>query len=120
MPEDEIYKSDFDYKKVGKRVKEYRKAAGLTQPQLAEAVHITPQHMSRLERGVHRSYLHTFADIARVLNVSLEALIEDQLATNSSLAQQHFAEKFRLLTSGQQKLVCDYMDFISKYKIELK
>ena len=38
-----------DYKQIGKQIRKYRKARGLTQEELAGAVDISPTHMSHIE-----------------------------------------------------------------------
>jgi transcriptional regulator with XRE-family HTH domain len=58
--------------KLGRRIKELRKKADLTQEQLAERVQIAPRHLSRLERGVHFPSLDTLEMIAINLRVPLK------------------------------------------------
>jgi SOS-response transcriptional repressor LexA len=58
---------------VGRRVKDARRAAGLTQLQLAEAVGITQSTISELEKGESRATKH-IARIAHACNVSVEYL----------------------------------------------
>lgn len=69
--------------RIGKRIKELRKQAGLTQEELAGQVHIDPQHMSRLERGKYFPSLETLELIAQNLDVPLKDLFvfpEDETA----------------------------------------
>ena len=40
-----------EYKKIGKRLKEYREKAGFTQEALAESVGCSSTYISALERG---------------------------------------------------------------------
>ena len=65
-------------RKIGARVAEYRRAAGLTQEKLAEKVRVTPGTISRLERGVSAPSLKTLAQIAEVLQVALPELFNFQ------------------------------------------
>jgi len=58
---------------IGRRVKEARRAAKLTQLQLAEAVGITQSTISELEKGESRATKH-IARIAYACNVSVEYL----------------------------------------------
>ncbi len=69
--------------RVGKKIKELRKQAGMTQEQLANQAHIDPQHMSRLERGMYFPSLETLELIAQNLGVLLKDLFvfpEDETA----------------------------------------
>lgn len=70
-------------KRIGRRIKELRKQAGLTQEQLADRVQIDPRHMSRLERGVYFPSLDTLELIAQSFSVLLKDLFvfpEDETA----------------------------------------
>jgi transcriptional regulator with XRE-family HTH domain len=57
--------------KLGRRIKELRKQACLTQEELAGRVDIAPRHLSRLERGVHYPSLDTLEMIALTLRAPL-------------------------------------------------
>ncbi len=50
--------------KLGRRIKELRKQAGMTQEALADLANIAPRHLSRLERGIHFPSLDTLELIA--------------------------------------------------------
>lgn len=65
-------------RKIGARVAEYRRAAGLTQEKLAEKVRVTPGTISRLERGISAPSLKALAQIAEVLQVALPELFNIQ------------------------------------------
>ena len=51
----EVIAMHVDYKLIGGRIKERRKARGMTQEQLAEALSVTVGYVSQMERGVTRS-----------------------------------------------------------------
>lgn len=61
-----------DFKKiVGKRLKEYRKAKGLSQKNLAKATNgaISPNYISQIENGLHFPSLKILIKLADVLEV---------------------------------------------------
>ena len=62
---------------IGQRVKAMRKAAALTQEQLAEAVDLQPSAISRFENGAIGLSITTLQQVARVLRVPLAQLFED-------------------------------------------
>lgn len=96
-----------DFEKLGKRVREYRKAAGLTQQAVAEAIEIEPSNMSHIERGTVKTSLSTLVAIANVLGVTLDAFLCDSLdyaagAYNkelSSLLADCTIEETRIITA---------------------
>ncbi len=62
---------------IGKRISEYRKRAGLTQAELARHLSVTPQAVSKWERGINFPDLALTGDLASVLGVSAGALLLD-------------------------------------------
>ena len=60
--------------KVGERIKELRKKAGLTQAQLAEKLNVTPQNISQYERGLKNPKIGTLNKIAKALGVPVTEL----------------------------------------------
>ena len=58
------------------RVKEYREKAGLKQNELAELVNIRRETIVHLENGRYNPSLKLAMDIAKVFQVSAEALFE--------------------------------------------
>jgi transcriptional regulator with XRE-family HTH domain len=63
------------YVQLGARIAEARKAAGLTQVQLAEALGIAQQTMAHYEGGVSRIAVAMLPTVAKVLGVSIEDLV---------------------------------------------
>lgn len=59
---------------VGRRIQELRKAARLTQIQLAERADLPQSHISRLENAEHSPTNHTLEKIARALGTSVRDL----------------------------------------------
>jgi DNA-binding XRE family transcriptional regulator len=59
---------------ISKRIRKARKAAGLTQVELAERSGIPQSHISRLENGEHSPSAQTLKRLAQALNVPYEDL----------------------------------------------
>lgn len=57
------------------RLKELRKAAGLTQQQLSDKLHIRQQSYTRYENGTGEPNLETVAEIAKIFDVSADYLL---------------------------------------------
>lgn len=64
------------YRNLGLNISYYRKAAGLSQMQLAELVDISRTHMSRIENNDCAPSLDVVFDIADVLKISAHRLFE--------------------------------------------
>jgi transcriptional regulator with XRE-family HTH domain len=63
-------------KDLGKRIRMLRKAARLTQFELAELAEINENFMGKIERGQSGVSLHTLQRLAGALNVPVRKLIE--------------------------------------------
>lgn len=61
-------------KKLGSRIKEERKKAGLTQEKLAEKVDLSLDYIGYIERGKQAPYLKTLERIAESLGVEVYEL----------------------------------------------
>ena len=72
-------------KKWGKAVEQARIEAGMNQRELAAAVGITQQSISRIENGIHSGLVPTQLRIARVLGKPHSELFHDpRLETSAS------------------------------------
>lgn len=65
-------------KQVGKRIKEFREARGLTQAQLAQLLGKSIETISNFERGKVVTSLHTLDQLARLLNVKIKDFFDDE------------------------------------------
>jgi len=61
---------------IGKRIKQYRLKAGLSQAGLAEMAGIKSNTIARLERGEHRASNPTIEKLAKVLNVTATDILQ--------------------------------------------
>ena len=68
-----------DNKSIGNRIKYYRQQKQFTQEEFAEAIGVSPGHVSRMERGIKRAGLETLMEISRTLEVTLDVLLGNQI-----------------------------------------
>ena len=80
----------FNQTEFGKRVKEMRIRAGMTQGQLAERLGITREHIGRIERGRYGCSIDLLLELSCTLNVSADYLLTGK-------AQDHDQEREQLL-----------------------
>ena len=66
-----------DYKEIGRQIRKYRLARGLTQSELAEAIDISPTHMSHIETAGTKLSLPVLIDLAEQLAVTPSSLISE-------------------------------------------
>ncbi len=60
-----------DKKFIGKKIKQLREKANLTQAELSEKIGMTEKNLSNIERGLQTPTLNSFLKLLDVLNVSL-------------------------------------------------
>ncbi len=68
-------RSTYDPVACGRHIRQLRKAQGLTQEQLAGALHISVVHLGKIETGKHGCSLETVIAIAAYFQISLDSLV---------------------------------------------
>ena len=63
-------------KKFGKRIKELRKSKNLTQEKLSELVGFEPNHITKIEAGIHFPQPEKIEAIAKVFEVQVKDLFD--------------------------------------------
>lgn len=88
-----------DHKKVGACVRKFRKMAGLTQAELADAVGLSRPAITSLEAGRWPTRFETMCDLADVLLVPLDVLVGRAPPSGGPLVSHfvHDPEELRLL-----------------------
>lgn len=84
---------------VGARIKAARKAAGLTQAQLAEAIDRTVEAISNIERGRSLPPLDLLGRIAGEINCPLSALVD--MSAYERASPERAALEIRILAAGK-------------------
>lgn len=101
------------YQGLGRRIRQQRLLAQMTQEKLAEAAGISLSFLGHIERGTRKASLDTLVKICNVLKVSPQLLLQDSLeddllGATSALSQS----KRRLLREISQ--VIDESEYFCK------
>jgi transcriptional regulator with XRE-family HTH domain len=94
-----------DLQAVGKRIQQVRRERGLTQEQLAEAVGLSPTHLSVIERGAKPTKITNFVAIANVLEVSADELLLDVLDHTAKVESTELYHQIAELPVKSQDLI---------------
>ena len=81
-----------DYYEIGRRIRKFRKAYGMSQEQLAERIGISPTHMSHIETANTKLSLPVFIAIAEALDVQTDELLHDSPHAAKAGLKQEIAE----------------------------
>ncbi|WP_147802910.1 helix-turn-helix domain-containing protein [Alkalicoccus halolimnae] len=106
---------------IGARVREYRKARGLTMSELADRAGVAKSYLSAIERDLQSNPSIQFLEkIASVLDVNMNALLKDASAEDEAAAlddewQQLISEA---MNSGVSKE--EFRDFLEYNKWKMK
>ena len=100
------------YEDFGKRVKQQRKLARMTQEQLAEKAGISFAFVGHIERGTRKASLDTVVRLANALQISPNILLQDSLddgllGSDSGMSDRH------------RRLVREISDRILEYSSEI-
>ena len=90
---------------IGRRIQTERKKSGMTQKKLAEAVGLTDQYISKIERGDTAVTLQTISAIADALAVDISSLMS---AANSGSPDYTKYDLFKIVdaaTPAQRKKI---------------
>lgn len=63
--------------KIGERIRSIRKTKGMTQADLANAIHVTPSFMNHIEQGLSIPSLEHVCNIATALQVTPQDILCD-------------------------------------------
>ena len=101
------------YQGLGKRVRQQRILAQMTQEKLAEAAGISLSFLGHIERGTRKASLDTLVKLCNVLKVSPQLLLQDSLeddllGSGSCISQS----KLRLLREISNAI--DEVDYFSR------
>ena len=99
-----------DKKAFGKRLRHLRTEAKLTQEQLAERADISPVYLGEVERGQKVLGLDKFINIIKVLGVSADYILCNELPTGEPYVFDEITVKLKKLDPKQRKTVLDILD----------
>jgi transcriptional regulator with XRE-family HTH domain len=101
------------YETVGRRIRDTRKIAKLTQEGLAARVNLTRTSVTNIEKGRQKLLLHTLFDLAAAMKVPVAQLMPDQRED-----QPHFEQKLTNgLSAAEEKWIVGEISKPSKTKV---
>lgn len=99
-------------KLLGARIHDLRKAAGLSQVQLALLMGKSVETISNFERGKTIPSVMTLTDLSERLGVELKDCFDFQTLPKPSSADEQLSSRLRLLTKEQHQLVSGFVDML--------
>ena len=80
---------------VGRRIRQARRAAKLTQGQLGDMIGLTFQQVQKYEKGVNRVSAGTLYDIAKVLDIPISWFFDEDVVDRIGNVEETAATEFK-------------------------
>ena len=94
----------FDNEKLGARVKKLRLQMGLTQNQVAKALHVTPGYISNVENNRTAMSLRMLTYYARLSGITLDSLVgQIEPEYEKTALDNELLEKISILSAQQKR-----------------
>lgn len=103
-----------DYKLIGGRIQQRRKALKLTQEQLAETLQVTVGYVSQIERGITKPNLDMLSAVCAALDLDLGALLTGIVRERESYLDEELAQKCATLTVAEKRLALRLIEAIKE------
>jgi len=103
-----------DLHAVGARIKAAREKAGMTQEDLADALEMSPTHISVIERGVKSPKLETLVRIANILHVSSDALLQDVVTCSSDGLASELSAAIAVLPTKEKERILQIVRILTE------
>jgi transcriptional regulator with XRE-family HTH domain len=97
-------------KLIGKRIKMYRMAKGLTQEELAEKIGLSRNYYSAAERGVYSLNLDKVVEIINILDCSADEIFADVINNGYKIKTTILSEKLSSLPKDEQERILSIVD----------
>lgn len=94
---------EFDQRKLGQRINQYRKDAKLSQEKLAELVGVSQQHLSNIINGHVGIGMNALLKIAVALNADLNYLLGLDTAAGNRALDEQFAKLLASLSMPEKE-----------------
>lgn len=103
-----------DYKKIGSKIQMRRRAKGITQEAMAEALDFSVGFISQVERGITKMSLDSLYEIAHFLDCSVGDIIDEDIPYRSAYSQVDFNAMYELLSPKDQRLFFYMLEVYAK------
>ena len=99
---------------LGRQIKKAREINHMTQEQLSAAVDYSVDHISVIERGKKAPRLDKLVEIANVLGVSMDFLLQEDVISANVAKASDISERIKDLPPEAQRSVLKMLDTIVK------
>lgn len=110
--------NNFDYKKIGERLRKLRNYLGLTQEQVASILNLGRDAIIRIEKGERKIDLQELINFTKLYNISLDELTAEKHITFDN--EVAFARGFNELSPKDKKEIIKLIEYKNLLKFKHK
>ena len=103
-----------DYKLIGTRIREFRKARGLTQEAVAERAEITVVYLSKIENGHVRPTLDLLSQICDTVGLDLGELFHSVSPNAATYQNEKVVQLFNACSPSVKPVALDLLKKLSE------
>ncbi|MBQ8164673.1 MAG: helix-turn-helix transcriptional regulator [Clostridia bacterium] len=105
---------NIDFSIIGQRIKQKRKANGLTQEILAELLSVTVGYVSQIERGRVKVNLEMLGKIAAALDCDPGYFVSGTASSQTTYLSAEIQKRFDRMNSTDKKMLLEIADMLIK------
>ena len=103
-----------NYKDIGMRIRQARKAASMSQQTLAELSNLQPNTISHIERGTTTVQLQSLINIANALNTPIEKLLCGVTTASEQVLKGILADLLNDCSAQEMRIIVDMCGSLKK------
>lgn len=105
--------NNLDYRVIGKKIRERRKALEITQEQIAEYLDVNPSHISNIETGRAHPSLVALVNIANCLRCSIDVFISGEYSfTKEQKIEEMIISKLNLSDRATKEKILQIVNIL--------
>ena len=93
-------------KMLGKRIKELRKSKNFTQEKLAELIGFEPNHITKIEAGIHFPQPEKLEKLAQIFDVQVRDLFDYEHKVSTNILKQKILKWLDEAHSAEIEYIC--------------
>ena len=103
-----------DYRLIGTRIKERRRAKGYTQENMAEKLEVSVGYVSQVERGITRISLDLLAAVSAVLECDVAVLVTGSAMNGEVYMWDEIGTLYNQLNRREKQMTLEFMKLLLK------
>lgn len=103
-----------DYKLIGERIKQARKAKDITQEHLAEKLGVSIGYVSQVERGITKISLDLLGAVSGILETDIATLVTGSAVHTNEYLESELLNKLRKLDRSKRRFLLEIINLTDK------